>query len=130
MGARNIYRLLESPGAGFTVTAHTANKSLAVGELNEIHTTRGAAGAVTFTLPGASGNSGQWCLFISAADFTMSVTGTDEELLTFNDLTADTVAFDQSGKKIGQVMLAICDGSSWCVSPIGVTATAMTVTSG
>jgi len=111
------------------VTADADGGAIAAADLCRVYTTRGASGAVTFTLPAASGNSGKWCLFINAAGQNMIIAGTDEEILCFNDLTADSIAFQTTSELIGGMFLAICDGTSWCVAPIATETQTVTVAS-
>jgi hypothetical protein len=108
--------------SSYTVTAY---------DFGSVLTTRGASGAVTFTLPtAASGNNGEWVLFVNVADQNMLVTGTDEGLVVFNDLTADSIAFSTTSEKVGGAFLAISDGTSWAVSPIATETQTVTVASG
>lgn len=102
----------------YTVTAKTASYAVTASDFGSILTTRGAAGAVTFTLPAASGNGGHWVEFYNVADQNMIVDGTDEELVVFNDLTADSISYSQSAEKIGGGFRAVCDGTSWIVVPL------------
>ena len=93
-------------------------------------TTRGATGAVTFTLPSAgSTNEGDWVLFVNVADQNMIVAGADEEIVCFNDLTADSIAYQTSSEKIGGAFLAISDSSSWAVLPLSQETQTVTVAS-
>jgi hypothetical protein len=88
-------------------------------DYGSVFTSRGATCAVTFTLPAAgSSNSGDWALFVNVADQNMFVAGPDEGLVVFNDLTADNIGFATTSEKIGGMLLAISDGTSWIVLPI------------
>jgi hypothetical protein len=111
------------------VTAKTEDYAVLVGDFGTIFTTRGAGGAVTFTLPAASGNSGQWVEFYCVADQNMIITGTDEELVVLNDLTADSIAFQTASEKIGGGFRAVCDGTSWIVVPLATETQTITITS-
>lgn len=114
----------------FMITAKTASYTVTPNDFGSILTTRGAGGAITFTLPTASSvNAGDWVLFINVADQNMIVTGTDEGLVVFNDLTADAIAFQQASEKIGGAFLAISDGTSWAVLPIATETQTIAVTS-
>lgn len=114
----------------FKVTAKTASYTVTPNDFGSILTTRGAGGAITFTLPTASSvNAGDWVLFINVADQNMIVTGTDEGLVVFNDLTADAIAFQQASEKIGGAFLAISDGTSWAVVPLATETQTIAVTS-
>ena len=97
----------------------TGNYTLTPKDYGSVFTTRGGSGS-TFTLPAASSiNKGEWALFVNVADQNIFVAGPDEGLVTFNDLTADSAGLATSGEKIGGMLLAISDGTSWVVLPIG-----------
>ena len=85
----------------------------------KIFTTKGASGSVTFTLPAAAGNDGCYLTIVGGANHNVVVTGTDEQITTLNDITADSVAASTSSKKIGSQFECYCDGSTWFV--VGVT---------
>lgn len=96
------------------VRAKTSSYTVTSDDFGSVLTTRGAGGAITFTLPAPSAlNKGEWVLFYNVANQNMIVTSTDESLVTFNDLTADAVAFQQANEKIGGAFLAVSDGTSW-----------------
>ena len=128
MGASNIIRLLEA--GDFSVEAHTSDKTLALSDLNKIQTTRGAAGAVTFTLPSAAGCTGKFVIFWNVADQNMIVAGQDEELVVLNDLAANSIAFQTGGELTGGVFLAFCDGTSWLVAPLATETQTIAIVSG
>ena len=112
------------------VLAKTASYTITSGDFGTVFTTRGATGAVTFTLPAAaSKNTGEWALFLNVADQNMLVAGADEGIVTFNDLTADSVAYQTSSEKIGGAFLAISDGTSWVVAPLAMETQTITVAS-
>lgn len=114
--------------APLTVAA-TGSGTLAAADLNKVHTTRGATGAVTYTLPAASGNSGNWVEFYNVADQDMTVAGQDEELVVLNDLTADSISFSTASEKIGGGFRAVCDGTSWIVVPLATETQTVTIAS-
>jgi hypothetical protein len=68
-------------------------------------------------------------LFINIADQNMTITGTNEGFVVFNDLTADAIAFSQASEKIGGAFIAISDGTSWCVAPLATETQTIAVTS-
>ena len=115
MGASNIIRLIE--GGDFSVEAHTTSKTLALSDLNKIHTTRGG-GAITFTLPGAAGCTGKFVFLWNVSASAMTVTGTSGELVARNNAAANAVAYDQSNEIIGQAFLCVSDGTSWLIGTI------------
>lgn len=125
MSHENVMRLFNDCVTGGKVrplckiVVKTASYTLTPDDFGTVFTTRGASGAVTFTLPTvASEYKGSWALFANVADQNMFVAGTDEELVIFNDLTADSIGFATSSEKIAGALLAICDGTSWIVLPI------------
>ena len=114
----------------FKVTAKTASYTVTPADFGSVFTTRGAVGAITFTLPAASAvNKGEWVLFVNVADQNMTVAGADEGLVVFNDLTADAIAFSQASEKIGGAFLAVSDGTSWTVIPLATETQTIAVTS-
>jgi hypothetical protein len=136
MSMENIMRMWNDCVTGgrqrpkFKVTAKTASYTVTPDDFGSVLTTRGAGGAITFTLPAASAvNKGEWVLFINVADQNMIVAGADEGLVTFNDLTADSIAFQQASEKIGGAFLAISDGTSWAVVPLATELQTIAVTS-
>jgi hypothetical protein len=116
-------------GPKYNVAAKATSYTVLTTDFGSVLTTRGASGTITFTLPASSGNGGAWVLFLNCADQTMEVAGADEELVVFNDLTADKIGFAQSSEKIGGMFLAICDGTSWVVAPIATETQTIAVTS-
>lgn len=112
------------------VVAKTADYTVTASDMGKIFTTRGATGAVTFTLPAASTQlQGAVVEFYNVADQNMTVAGADEELVAFNDLTADSIAYSTSSEKIGGGFRAVCDGTSWIVVPLATETQTVTVAS-
>lgn len=86
---------------------------------NTLFTTRGASGAVTFTLP-TTPKKGLRYGFYNAADQNMTITaGTADTMVAINDLTADSVSFSTASSKIGGMIEVFGDGTGWLtrVSP-------------
>lgn len=113
-------RLFQDP---FTVSAKTANYTILPSDpCGTLFTNRGAAGAVTFTLPAPTAvPAGQWYLFAGIAGQNILVaTATADTLVTKNDAAADSVAMSTAGELIGGAMLAFCDGTAWVVIGIAV----------
>ncbi|MCC6989950.1 MAG: hypothetical protein IT181_13175 [Acidobacteria bacterium] len=95
-----------------------------------IFTTRGATGAVAFTLPTLAAGQyvGLFYDFLNLVDQNMSIVApTADTLLVFNDTAADSVAYSTSSQKIGALARAIWDGTAWIVVNLS-TANALTVT--
>lgn len=89
-------------------------------------TTRGAAGAVTFTLPAVALNlMGVWYEFDGVANQNIGVAAAAGTIVTFNNAAATSVTASTAGGKIGAHFRAICDGTSWHVigDAVGVTYT-------
>ena len=111
------------------IVAKTASYTVTTDDFGTVLTTRGAGGAITFTLPAASAiNKNNWVLFINIADQNMIIAGATSGLVAFNDLTADSIAFQQAGEKIGGAFLAICDGTSWIVVPLATEVQTIAIT--
>lgn len=91
-----------------------------------LFTTRGAAGAVTFTLPAVTlALAGVWYEFDGVANQNIGVAAAAGTIVTFNNAAATSVTASTAGGKIGAHLRAICDGTSWHVigDTVGVTYT-------
>lgn len=91
-----------------------------------IFTNRGAAGAVTFTLPVISAlMAGVYYDFVGFANQTWAVAAAAGTVCTFNNAAATSVTCSTAGAKIGAHIRAYCDGTSWHVNgdTVGVTYT-------
>lgn len=94
-----------------------------------IFTTRGATGAVIFTLPSiASGqHKGLFYDFLNLVDQNMTIAAPAvDTLVAVHDLAADSVIYSTSSQKIGALARAIWDGTAWAVVNLS-TANALTV---
>jgi hypothetical protein len=82
-----------------------------------IFTNRGASGTVVFTLPPTP----KYCLgweytFVGVANQTITVqTVVPDTLVALNDTAADSLSLSTASQKIGGVIRAMCDGTSWVV---------------
>jgi hypothetical protein len=107
-------------GGGFRLMqAKTADYTVKAWESGTLFTTRGAAGAVNFTLP-ATPSQGLYYGFYSAANQNLKVTaGTADTMVAINDLAADSVSFETASLKIGGMIEVYGDGTGWLtrVSP-------------
>jgi hypothetical protein len=112
------------------VTAKTADYPVTSADYGTVFTNRGDAGAIIFTLPApAAGNSGDWVEFYGIVDEDLTLTtAAGEQICTFNNATADSVGWAQTGEQIGSGFRAISDGTSWIVAPLANEAATMTVT--
>lgn len=94
----------------------TADYTVTAAENGALFTTRGAAGAVNFTLPAIK--RGLEFSFYNEADQNMTVTAAAADtLVTFNDLAADSVAYSTASEKIGGsfTIRPNDDASKWLV---------------
>lgn len=102
------YRWMEAKTASYQVTKEDSGTIF--------HTT-GATAAVTFTLPPIT-DGPFYFLFLSGADVDMTVTAkVADTAVTYNDLSADSVAFSTSSEKIGGAVEVFCDGTTLFVLP-------------
>jgi len=109
------------------VTSYTVNPL--VDRAGTVFTTRGATGAVTFTLPSLASRQyvGYFVEFLNVVNQDMTIAApASDTLVTVNDVAADSVAFSTSSQKIGARALAQWDGTQWAVVNQSV-ACAMTV---
>ena len=134
MSDENIMRMWNDCATGgrlrpkFRIVAKTASYTVTPDDFGSVLTTRGAGGAITFTLPAASAvNKGEFVLFVNVADQNMIVAGATGGLVVFNDLTANSIAFQTTSEKIGGAFLAISDGTSWVVVPVATETQTVTV---
>lgn len=80
-------------------------------------TNRGASGAITFTLP--TPNAGDqvrvgYCLsFLGVADQNVIVAAAAGKAVVFNNAAAASLAAQTAGQKIGALIEAMWDGTSW-----------------
>lgn len=97
--------------------AKTANYTVLTSDAGTHFTTLGAAGAVTFTLPAPKQDLCFW--FSSMADQNMIVQSAEgDNVIAFNDLSADSVALQTSGQKIGGTFRFVGTGTKWLVTPM------------
>lgn len=110
-----------------SVIAKTANyQVLASDGSGTLFTTRGNAANITFTLPVPTPQlTGVVFYFANAVDFNMIVSAGAGKAITFNNAAAASLAASTAGQKIGAIIRAYCDGTSWYLqgSTIGVTYT-------
>lgn len=114
-GALNMKARVSAKTADYTIVPSTDPSGT-------IFTTRGAGGAVIFTLPApAAALAGYRYTFknVVAQDMTVK-TATVDTLIVLNDLTADSLAVTTTNEEIGGQIEAICDGTSWFASGVAV----------
>lgn len=109
------------------VVAKTADYVVTAADVldNTYFTTRGAAGAVNFTLPAASPQlAGRAIRFKNVVDQNMTVTaGAADTLIVDGDAAADSLAASTAAHKIGAEIEAFCDGTSWFAAGVAAGAT-------
>lgn len=94
--------IMEVKTASFTATAADSGKIFLI---------VGATAAVTVTLPAIDTGPFKFeIVHLSDVDLTVA-SATADTLITFNDLTADSVAFSTSSEKIGGVVEVYCNGT-------------------
>ncbi len=114
--------------APFPVSAKTASYTILPSDkCGTLFTNRGAAGAVTFTLPAVTAVlPGTWYWFVGlVAQDLIVAPPTADTLITFNELDADSVAASTAGGEIGALIKVVSDGTSWFAfgETVGVTYT-------
>lgn len=98
------------------IAAKTASYQVVAGDIGTLFTNRGASGAVTFTLPAVADVwTGWWCEVFAAAaqNVVVASAGSNDNLTTFNDLTADTITWSTSGEIVGASVRVTWDGTGW-----------------
>lgn len=114
-----LVRAIQSFIATATV-AKTANYTIgtvATDVVGTVFTNRGAAGAVTFTLP--SPTAGAYYFFASVVAQTMTISAGAGLGVTVNNAAAASIAYSTAGQQIGSFAVAIADGTQWLLVNIG-----------
>lgn len=141
-GNTDLLRLLSKFGAAradatallpppYNVVAKTTSYTVKAADLcGTLFTTRGAAGAVTFTLPDPTAVlAGTFYRFANVVDQNMVVAPpTADTAITDGDAAADSVTASTASHKIGALMEAASDGTQWFIFGLnnGVTYTVAT----
>lgn len=107
-------------GLFVTIEAKTADYQVKTEDIGKILTNRGASGAVTFTLPAVTSPTlpaGWWVEFfvVAGQNVTIASSGSLDNLVAFNDATADSIAFSTATELIGNGVRVVWDGTSWLV---------------
>lgn len=99
------------------ISAHTTNYTVTAAESGTLFTTEGAGGGVVFTLPAAQ--AGLWFQFFNAENQDMTVVGdTADNVVVFNDVAADQIAFNTGNEKVGGAFEVWSDGTKWYVAEL------------
>lgn len=69
--------------------------------------------AATITLPAAAGRKGIHVTIVVGADVSVTIQATAGELVAFNDVAANSIAFSTSAEKAGNAVHFVCDGTKW-----------------
>lgn len=112
------------------VVALTASATLTNDDMGKVLTNRGAAGAVTITLPTPSGdNAGGSVEVRVVADQNVIVNcSTNDKIVIINDAAADSVAWQTSSEKIGGGGRFVSDGTNWFFESANAGANTVTTT--
>lgn len=107
----------QSFGLNQRVVAKAADYTVVAADNNKIFTTQGAGAQVTFTLPTLA--RGLHFTFYNEANQNMVIAapGSNDTLVAFNDLSADTLTFSQANELIGACVevFANADATKWLV---------------
>lgn len=98
------------------VTAKTANYTVTASDKNTIFTNQGASGSVTFTLPTLAKGL-KYRFFVEADQTVIVASAAADTLVVFNDVAADSIAFQTSSEKVGGAIevIANADATKWLV---------------
>ena len=97
------------------VVAKTADYQVTDADHDTLFTTRGTVGSVNFTLP-ATPLAGLHYKFMNCAANNMVITsGTADQLVTWNDIGADSITTGEGGNQIGVGFEVYGDGTGWLV---------------
>lgn len=99
-----------------SVKAKTADYTVTAEESGVLFTNRGASAAITFTLPAVTtlpiGTRYEF-FGVSATGFTVASNGSLDNILTLNDIAADSITCTSTSKIIGASVAVIWDGVKW-----------------
>lgn len=110
-------------------SALTANTTLNATHFGGVVTNRGAAGAITITIPDSGSFSGAWFEYHGHANQNVSfVAATAGDLVGINDAAVNSAHYNTANQKIGASATFFSDGTSWFVANQSVGATLTLVT--
>lgn len=122
-----LFGLGHAFGSWRKITAKTADYTVLESDNNTLFTTEGAGGAVIFTLP-TTPKLGLRYLFYNSENQDMTVTAAANTAITYNDVTATSVAFSTANQKAGSGVELIGDGAKWIVICHAAPAATLSVT--
>ncbi len=99
-----------------SVKAKTADYTVTAEESGVLFTNRGASAAITFTLPAVTAlpiGTRYEFFGVSATGFTVASNGSLDNILTLNDIAADSITCTSTSKIIGASVTVIWDGVKW-----------------
>lgn len=109
---------------GMRVVNKAADYTVTAADNGTVFTTGGATAAVNFTLPTVT--AGYGFLFVNTVNQNMTVTSAaGNDIVTFNDLAASSIAFSTANQKIGGTVLlqstisTVADTPQWIAVPLG-----------
>lgn len=105
-------------GSAVLESAKTANYTVLATDNGTLFTNAGAVGAVIFTLPAIAANLS--FTFFVAADQSLTVaSAAGDDMMVYNDIAADSVAFSTSSKKVGASLRVVANaaGTAWYCFP-------------
>lgn len=89
--------------------AKTADYTVTAADNGTLFTNLGAVGAVTFTLPTRARGLNFGFMAIADQTITVASAGSLDDIVTFNDAAADSIAFSTGGSKIGAHVRLYCN---------------------
>ena len=101
-------------GIPLVIRAHTASEyTFGPGDWGAIHTNRGNAGNIAFTLPSPTTvKAGTYLDVFCVAAGTVSV-ACEDGIVALNNAAADSVSWETASEIIGNSGKFVCDGTSW-----------------
>lgn len=112
-----------------SVEAKTADYTVLATDVGKLFTNEGAAGAVIFTLPTIAPNLIFGFYVMADQDVTIASAGSNDNIVAFNDASADSIAFSTSGEKIGGAAILMSNnaGTKWLAFNVSAGANTVTV---
>jgi DNA-binding beta-propeller fold protein YncE len=106
------------PQRQLRVEAKAASYGVLVRDSGTVFTTRGATGAIVFTLPALADSPNCHYWFCAIPDETMTIASAEgNNMIASGDVAASSVAYDSANEIIGGVFYVVNDGTQWLVFP-------------
>jgi len=90
-----------------------ATATLTAAESGSVITSSGGS-AVVLTTPAVAAGLNYWIINAQDQDLTITA-GAADTMVTFNDITADSVAYSTTSEQIGGGAFIVSDGTKWMV---------------